>query len=286
MNSKELGRSGFTIPEVGLGMWKYRGEAELLRKGIAAGAAFIDTAESYGNEEVAARAIRGFPGRVFVATKVCHWQRDDIFRSAENSLRKLQIEIIDLYQVHWPNAAVPIAETIGAMEELVDQGKVRFIGVSNFTLKELKQAQTAARKHRIVANQVRYSLLDRTIETDLLPFCQEHGVTIIAYSPLGSSFQRVLEADRQNVLEKIASETEKTKAQVALNWCLLKPGVVVIPKTESIQHVLENCGASGWLLSEEQVALLDRGIRFRRRSRLEVALRRVVRSAIQRVRPP
>ena len=284
MNHKELGRTKVNIPEIGLGMWQYKGGVEVLRKGLESGALFIDTAELYENEEVAGRALQHFKGRVFVATKTHHWRYEEVIQCAEASLRRLGIETIDLYQLHWPNAAVSIAETMAAMEELVQQGKVRFIGLSNFTVQEFKEAQAIMRKCRIVANQVRYNLVDRTIEGDVLPFCRQTGVTVIAYSPLANSFQRLIDADPLKVLEKVAKMTNKTRAQVALNWCISKAGVVAIPKTESIQHMVENCQASGWQLTDEQIAMLDEGVRFRRRSRLEVALRRWLRRTMQKIR--
>ena len=284
MNHKELGRTGVKIPEIGLGMWQYKGGVEVLRKGFESGALFIDTAELYENEEVAGRALQGFKGRVFVATKTHHWRHEDVMRCAEASLRRLGIETIDLYQLHWPNAAVPIAETMAAMEELVQQGKVRFIGLSNFTVKEFKEAQASMRNCKIVANQVRYSLVDRTIDGDVLPFCRQNSVTVIAYSPLANSLQRLIDADPNRVLDKVAKMTNKTKAQVALNWCVSKPGVVAIPKTESIQHVVENCQSSDWQLTDEQIAMLNEGVRFRHRSRLEIALRRCLRRTAQKIR--
>jgi diketogulonate reductase-like aldo/keto reductase len=281
---KELGRTGATISEVGLGTWKFRGHPDVLRRGIEAGSAFIDTAELYGNEELVGQVIRGSRDRIFVATKTHHWTRKDVLRCAEDSLRRLGIVTIDLYQLHRPNAAVPIEETMSAMEDLVRQGKVRYIGVSNFTVRELEAAQASLRTHRIVANQVRYSLVDRTIETELLPYCRATGVTIIAYSPLGGNFRALLEADPDNLLEKVAGETGKTRAQVALNWCLVDPRVVVIPKTDSAQRAVENCGASDWRLTDHHATLLREGIRFRRRTRLEIASRRFVRSAVQKLR--
>jgi Aldo/keto reductases, related to diketogulonate reductase len=130
-----------TIPEIGIGTYLYQGTSELLRRGLDLGAAFVDTAEFYRNEEIVGQAVRGIRERVFVATKVNHWRRREVLASADASLRKLGVDTIDLYQLHWPNSAIPIEETISAMEELVDQGKVRFIGVSNFTLPELKRAE-------------------------------------------------------------------------------------------------------------------------------------------------
>jgi diketogulonate reductase-like aldo/keto reductase len=272
MQGKELAQSGVMLPEIGFGTYRYRGGVDLLRNVIERGVSLIDTAELYGNEEVVGKAMKNLRDRVFVATKTNHWRYDEVLKCAEAS------------QLHWPNAAVPIAETMAAMEALVDGGKVRFIGVSNFTVSEMQEAQRALRKHKIVSNQVRYSLVDRTIEQDVLPYCQRNHVTVIAYSPLGNSFQRILGSDPEDALGKVAKMTNRTKAQVALNWCISKAGVVAIPKTESMGHLVENCGSSDWRLSSEQIALLDDGISYRSRTRWEIALRRCVRRTLQRFR--
>src|SRR5215472_3280677 len=213
------------LPEIGLGTYLYRGTAELLRKGVELGATFIDTAELYENEEVVGRAVKGIRDQVFIATKTHHFKYDEVIQCAEASLRRLGIDTIDLYQLHWTNATVPIAETMAAMEELVQQGKVRFLGVSNFGVRDVLEAQAALKRNKLVSNQMRYSIIDRTVERQVLPFCQQHQLTLIAYSPLGHSFRNVLEADPTAALERVARETGKTKAQVALNWCLAKPGV-------------------------------------------------------------
>jgi len=284
MQRKQLAQTGVMLPEVGFGTYRYRGGVDLLRTVIERGGSLIDTAELYGNEEVVGMAMKNLRDRVFIATKTNHWRYDDVLKSAEASLMRLGCDLIDLYQLHWPNAAVPIAETMAAMEALVEGGKVRFIGVSNFTVSEMQEAQRVLRKQRIVSNQVRYSLVDRTIERDLLPYCQRNHVTVIAYSPLGNSFRKILESDPEDALGKVAKMTNRTKVQVALNWCISKAGVVVIPKTESMGHFIENCGSSDWRLSIEQIALLDDGIRHRSRSRWEVALRRCVRRTLQRFR--
>ena len=283
MQRKQLAQAGVMLPEIGFGTYRYHGSVELLRSAIEFGASLIDTAELYGNEEVVGKAMKNVRDRVFVATKTNHWRYGEVLKCAEASLKRLGCDVIDLYQLHWPNAAVPIGETMAAMEALVEGGKVRFIGVSNFTVSEMQEAQCALRKQKIVSNQIRYSLVDRTIERDLLPYCQRNQVMIIAYSPLGNRFQRILGSDPEDVLGKVAKMTSRTKAQVALNWCISKAGVVVIPKTESMGHLIENCGSSDWRLSIEQIALLDDGIRYRSRSRWEVALRRCVRRALQRL---
>ena len=267
MEYRELGRTGVSIPEIGLGVWQYRGGVEPLRRGVALGANLIDTAEVYGTEGVVGEAMKGMRDKVFLATKVSgdHLRRRDVLNAADASLKRLGTDVIDLYQVHWPDSNVPIEETMGALEELVDAGKVRYIGVSNFSLKELKAAQQAMKKHPIVEDQVLYNLMDRDIERDLLPYCQEQGITILAYSPLarGAIASKPLIRHRAafEALRGIARETGKTAAQVALNWCNSHPMVVSIPKSNHVERVEENCGASGWLLTPAQVLALDRAFK-------------------------
>jgi len=274
--SKELGRTGVFISEVGLGTWNYHGGPIPLQKGLEAGALFIDTAESYGTETVVGEAVRGIRDRVFIATKVSpqNFRRKDLKKSADTSLRMLGIDRIDLLQLHEPNPLIPIEETIGAMAELVDAGKIRFIGVSNFSIDQLKKAQNALGNRQIVSNQVRYSLIDRTIEEGLLQYCQEHRITVIAYSPLGREFVRIRDCDPTGVIEELGRAIRKSPAQIVINWCLCKDGVVAIPKGNSTEHILENCNASDWRLTSEQLALLDANIQYRRRSRLDMLVRR------------
>ncbi len=155
MKRKPLGNTGETIPEIGLGTWRYAGGSDPLRAGIALGADLIDTAERYGTEGAVGEAIMGIRDKVFVATKVRHenLRYDDVLRAADNSLKEIGIDYIDLYQIHRPNAEVQIAETMRALDELVDAGKVRHLGVSNFSVAQMEEAQ-AESKNRIVSNQV------------------------------------------------------------------------------------------------------------------------------------
>ena len=169
---------------------------------------------------------------------------------------------------------------MAAMASVIDAGKVRFAGVSNFSVAQLQQARKALGKYPVVSNQVRYNLIDRTMEKDLLPYCQAQGITVIAYSPLARGLHRVRDCDPGGVLEAIAREAGKTPAQVLLNWCLCKDGVVVIPKGNSEAHVLDMCGASDWRLRAEQLALLDTRIQYRRRGRLDVLARRWLRGPL------
>ena len=263
MRMKQLGNTAVMVPEIGLGVWKYRGGVEPLRKGLELGARLIDTAEMYRTEDVVGQAVRDMRDQVFIATKVSggHLQYDAVLRAAEASLRMLDTDSIDLYQIHWPSSYTPIKETMRAMEELVERKQVKYVGVSNFSVRELREAQAAMRHNPIVSNQVLYNLNARSIEHDLLPYCQEHGVTILAYTPLDSgrlasrSLFRLGSGAR--TLEQMATETQKTLGQVALNWCISHPNVIAIPKSDRVDRTVENCGASGWQLTQEQISRLD-----------------------------
>jgi diketogulonate reductase-like aldo/keto reductase len=283
MNQKELGKTGVLLPEIGLGTWQYRDGVEPIKKAIALGISLIDTAESYGTEETVGDAVKQLRNRVFIATKVSprHFRRSDVLAAADKSLARLRTDYIDLYQLHWPNSTIPIAETMGAMEDLVDAGKIRFIGVSNFSVGELRKAQTALSRYRVVSNQVRYSLVDRSVEIDLLRYCRENKITVIAYSPLAHGINHIKEKDPDAILSKVAALTRKTEAQVALNWCASKENVIAIPKALSVDHLIQNCDASGWRLSPEQNGWLEEGIKFQRRGRAEAAFRRMARAILQ-----
>ena len=263
MDYKELGNTGEMVSEIGLGTWKYRGGADPLLRGVALGATFIDGAEMYRNEDEVGQAIQELRQQVFLATKVLgsHLRYDQVMRAAEQSLQRLKTDWIDLYQIHYPNSSVPIAETMRAMEALVDAGTVRYIGVSNFSTSELRAAQAAMAHNPIVSNQVLYSLKARRIEEELLPYCQENHITIIAFTPLAdgslAAASRFLPDRRMKALEQVATQVNKTMAQVALNWCTSRPNVIAIPKSNSVARTEENCAASGWRLSPEQIRTLD-----------------------------
>ena len=263
MELKELGKTGIMIPEIGLGTWRYKGGAQPLRKGIELGAALIDTAEGYYTEEVVGEAISGIRDKVFIATKVSgrHLGYNDLLQSAEESLYKLGTDYIDLYQIHWPNPTYPIRETMQAMGELVDRGLVRFIGVSNFDIDEMEEAQSYLNNYAIVSNQVRYNLNDRSIEMDLLPYCEERDITIFAYTPLddGNLAKKpsLINSNKMNILDDISQETGKTMGQVAINWCTSRKKVIAIPKSNSQERTIENCESSGWRLSPEEINRLN-----------------------------
>ncbi len=235
---------------------------EALRLGLDLGLTLVDTAEMYGagrSEEIVSRAIAGRRDGVFVASKVSpqHFAYDDVLHSANMSLNRLGLKQMDLYQLHWPNPRIPISETMKAMEKLVRDGLVRHIGVSNFSVREMTEAQAALSREKIVSNQVEYSLVDRSIEEKIMPYCQKENVTIIAYSPLGQGRISNGHGGPFKVLDEVARQTGKTRGQVALNWLLQHDSVIVIPKAINKAHVRENAQATGWKLSPENSKKLE-----------------------------
>ena len=270
MNYEPLGSSNLMVPEIGLGTWRYSGGPEPLRRGVELGANLIDTAEMYRTEAAVGEAIAGIRDQVIVATKVLgsHLRYDEVLKAAEQSLRLLAADKIDLYQIHWPNPRVPIAETMRAMARLVSDGAVAHVGVSNFSVDEMREAQAAMPNVPIVSNQILYNLRRRSAERDVIPYCLRNDITVIAYSPLhegalvgnrGGRLRRALGRNRDNdVLEEVAGKVGKTAAQVALNWVADQEGIIAIPKSNSVDRTEANCAASGWSLTADQRQALER----------------------------
>ncbi len=264
MEYKELAK-GVKIPVLGLGTWGIGGwetpdpsrddeNIASLRVGIELGMTHIDTAEFYAGghcEEVVGEAIKPYDREeLFITTKVwrTHLMYDDVIKAIKGSLRRLGLDYVDLYLVHWPNPEVPLQETMRAMEYCAEEGYARFIGVSNFDRSLLEEAQSYLKDHRIVANQVEYSLLEQGPRETLLPYCQREGVMLIAYTPLAKGR---LAMPGSPVLDGMAYKYGKTPGQVALNWLISQGWVVAIPKASKIEHLKENVGAVGWRLSPE-----------------------------------
>jgi len=268
MELRRLGTTGAKISTIGMGTWKIGVYASLserakqvqaLRRGIELGCNLIDTAEMYANgkaDEVVAEAVGDARKDVFIASKVSpeNLHRDDVIEACARSLKRLGTSYIDLYQVHWPNPSVPIRETMAAMEELVRDGKIRYIGVSNFSVEQTDEAREALSKSELASNQVEYSLRDRTVEADILPYCEREKLTLIAYTPLA----------RGNVPERmipraVCDKYGLTPIQVMLNWVTRSESTVAIPKSADVKHVEENASSVSVRLSDEEYRAIGRG---------------------------
>ncbi|MFG1519754.1 MAG: aldo/keto reductase [Thermoplasmataceae archaeon] len=299
MEYKNIGKSDLRVSVVGFGAWQAGGRGwgtdftdndviKAMKYGFENGVNYIDTAEIYGSghsEEVISRALEGYRREdIIIATKVAppHFRKDDVINSCDRSLRRLNTSYIDLYQLHWPDSSVPIKETISAMEKLVDSGKVRYIGVCNYPLAKLQEVLEALSKHDLVSNQMRYNLIQREVETDLVPFMRNKSISMIAWSPIAKGLlsgkyspgnlprdeirQRDSLFSKENVeklmpliekIREIAVSRSKTPSQVALNYLICQESFV-IPGIKSTDQLMENMGAADWRLTDGEVSELQR----------------------------
>ena len=256
--------SGQTVPVLGLGTWRMgerrrrrRDEVAALRLGVDLGMALIDTAELYADgaaEELVGEAIDGRRDDVFLVSKVhpSNAARTETIRACEASLRRLGTDRLDLYLLHW-RGSTPLEETVDALIRLVDEGKVRHWGVSNFDVSDMEEVAELPAGDTVASNQVVYSLARRGMEADLLPWCQDRGIPVMAYSPVDQG--RLL---RHPVVRTVAGRHGATPAQVALAWVLRHEGVTTIPKAGTAEHVRENRAALDLHLSDKDLAELDR----------------------------
>ncbi len=258
---RHFGWTDIKVPVVGQGTWNMgRDGLEALRLGIELGLSHIDTAEMYtGSEEVVAEAIRGRRNEIFLVSKVLpsNASYKGTLRACDASLKRLKTDYLDVYLLHWWSGSEPIAETMRAMEELVAAGKTRHIGVSNLDLSQLKQAQKALPRSRIVCNQLLYHLRSRGIEHGLVPYCESQDIAVVGYSPFGQGDFPPANSKQGKALEKIASRHGKTPRQVALNFLTRRKSLFTIPKSSRPEHVRENAGATGWKLDDEDLKLID-----------------------------
>jgi diketogulonate reductase-like aldo/keto reductase len=257
------------VPVIGQGTWMMEGarESELraieaLRTGLNLGLTHIDTAEMYGGgraEELAGKAIAGRRDAVFLVSKVLpsNASYEGTLRACERSLQRLGTDHLDLYLLHW-EGRYPLAETMRAMEKLIDDGRIRFAGVSNFDMDRVQAAQAALRHHRLAANQVLYHLGERGIERKLIPYCQQQEIAVVGYSPFGhGAFPRPNSRGGKTLL-RVAERHGRTMRQVTLNFLTRLPQLFTIPKAGDPDHVRENAGGAGWNLPEEDLAAIDR----------------------------
>jgi aryl-alcohol dehydrogenase-like predicted oxidoreductase len=316
MRYRKLGSSSLEISVVSLGTWVFGGDQwgetddkesiAAIQKAIDSGINLIDTAPVYGSghsEEVVGKAIKGRRNQVFIATK-CGLQRkgktykrslkpSQIRKDLEGSLSRLKVERIDLYQCHWPDPNTPIEETLEEMVKMQSEGKISYIGVSNFDLPLLEKAIKVA---PIVSIQAQFSLLERSIERDIFPFCREKGIGVMTYGSLASgilsgkyekqpTFKKTdaryffypfyrepywsLSRTLISEIKKIAQENGKPVAQVAINWVIHQPGVTTaIVGARTPEQVEINAGSGDWELSEDDLKRIRKIIEATQKSDL------------------
>ncbi len=276
MRTRPFGPLGSHVSALGQGTWnmEYDRRADAvaaLRRGLDAGMNHIDTAEMYGSgrvEELVGEAIAGRRDEVFLVSKVLpeNASRRGTVAACERSLKRLGVETLDCYLLHWPGSH-PLDETIAAFEQLTAEGKIRSWGVSNFDKEELAAALAIAGPRHIACNQVLYHLGERRIEHTVLPFCAEHGIALVAYSPFGSGRFPKARSRGGRALGEIGRERGATPRQVALGFLLQHPSVLAIPKAAQSAHVVENAGAGEIELGTDDIRRIDAAFpRGRRRS--------------------
>jgi diketogulonate reductase-like aldo/keto reductase len=236
-------------------------EVAALRAGIDHGLTVIDTAKcmpTAGRKEVVGQAIRGLRDRVVLVSKVYPWHAGGtaMRRACENSLRRLQTDYLDMYLLHWRD--IPLQETVEAMERLVAEGKIRRWGVSNLDTDDMQALWRTAGGERCATNQVLYHLASRGIEYDLLPWCQQHTLPVMAYCPLAQAGRLRDGLFQHTDIINMANARGVTVAQLLLAWVIRHPGVLAIPKAASIEHVVQNAAALDIVLSPQELAQLDR----------------------------
>jgi aryl-alcohol dehydrogenase-like predicted oxidoreductase len=306
MEHRRLGKSELNVSVVGIGTWPIGGSfwgpsddteaVAAIQKAIDSGINLIDTAPVYGNghsERLVAKAIKERRHQVIITTKcglhfkgstsINDLKPDSIRQELEASLKRLNTDVIDLYQCHWPDPATPIEETIGEMAKMKAEGKIRAIGVSNFDAALTKKAQKVA---QIASNQVPYSMLNREIENELVPFCQEQDIGILAYGPIGGGilsgkykeipkfrrndartffynyYEEPLWSKAQALLkelEKIAERHGRPTVQLAINWVRQQPAITsALVGARNPQQAESNAAAGNWQLSNEEVSVIDK----------------------------
>jgi len=240
---------------LGKGRYPQAVEEEALRTGLSLGMTLVDTAEMYGSEEFIGRAIAGQRDRVFLVSKVwqTHVAGDATARACQASLTRLGTDHLDLYLLHWPQR-VGLSSIVAAFESLRTNGKIHAWGVSNFTVRDMDELFRVPNGDRCATNQVSYSLTDRGIERDLLPWCERHGMPIMAYSPLGGAGTKLL---RDPTLARIGAAHGCSPAAVALAWTIRGGNVIAISESGSVAHVKENAFALSLTLTPEDLQALD-----------------------------
>lgn len=271
-NMKYESLHGLSIPKIGFGAWSIGGDSTpnrsldsksltALRSALEAGYTHFDTAEMYAgghSEELIGEAVRRSGKKreeIFITSKVTesHLRYDDVLTACKNSLRRLDMDYIDLYLIHWPGTGTKYEETFRALNKLARDGKVKHLGVSNFDLKLLKQAQSLS-ETPIITNQVPFSISDRSyVKNGMLDYCQQNDIILTAYSPVDQGKLR-----SNKTLESIAKARNASIFQIALAWVISHPRVITIPMSFNPQHIQENFDAAEIELTKEEIDALTK----------------------------
>ncbi|WP_224242138.1 aldo/keto reductase [Hyalangium gracile] len=267
MEKHVFGITSVEVPVIGQGTWQMEnddraGAIRALQVGLELGMTHVDTAELYGRgrveESIVAEVIAGRRDEVFLVSKVMpsHATYEGTLKACESSLRRLRTDRLDCYLLHWPGSH-PLEDTIRAFEKLVKDGKVRSWGVSNFGVPELEEAVQLAGPGRIACNQVLYHLEERTIERNVLPWCERANIAVVGYSPFGNGSFPTPESPGGRVLASIAKAHGVSPYQVALRFLIRRPSLFAIPKASREVHARDNAAAASLHLSAEELARID-----------------------------
>jgi diketogulonate reductase-like aldo/keto reductase len=268
MREIELGKTGEKIPVLGQGthgiypnrsqgfyeQWK-----ESLRLGIELGLTHIDTAEKYGDgysEKIVGDVIKEYNrDDLFITTKLLpsHKTEKNMIKAVNKSLKRLSIQNVDLYLIHWLESYSSIDEIIHILEKLIDMGKTRYIGVSNFTLEQFKEAQSYLKKYELVTNQIKINIKDHIHLQECLPYYQDNGITLTAYSPLGGNGLNNIDKELKTKLESVAQKYNATIQQIALAWLVNHNNVITVVKAYNPKHIEENALAANITLEPDEI---------------------------------
>jgi diketogulonate reductase-like aldo/keto reductase len=264
LRTKKFGTAGPLVPVIGQGTWYIdrgdrRAAIAALRRGIELGMTHIDTAEMYGDAElIIGEAIAGQRDDLFLVSKVLpsNASRRGTIVACERSLRRLKTDWLDCYLLHW-RGSYPLEETVAAFEQLVAAGKIRSWGVSNFDVDDLDELLDVAGEGRITCNQVLYHLKERAIEHAVMPWCEQNGVAVVAYSPFGHNDFPSPNSKGGQLLQTIAEAHDATARQVVLSFLSRGPLAFAIPKASTPEHAAENADAGDLGLSDGEIAAID-----------------------------
>ena len=270
MKMIKLGKTGESIPIIGQGTWGikslknkkyYEKWKQSIRKGIELGITHIDTAEMYGrgtSERIVGQIISEYDrDDLFITTKLfpIHSRYTTMKKAAYKSLKRLGINEIDLYLIHWPSAFNSIKTQMRVLEDLVNEGKVRYIGVSNFSLEQFKKAQSYLKNVELVNNQLNASITRQKHIFQSLPFYQNEGIIMTAYSPLGHNGYQDLKGELRDKLEAVAKSHHSTIQQIAIAWLINHENVITIPKASKVEHIEANAKAIEIRLTSDEIKM-------------------------------